>query len=123
MTSLTITARRWNGGWELWHGDDIWTQVRTLPGAHQQIIDYLDTVEDGVDHSSYEITIIPELPTAAHVEEAKEASQRAEEAQKAAYASSRRTVRTLREDGFSLADIGYVMGLSRARVSQLAREA
>lgn len=121
MTHITITARKWSGGWELWHGDDVWTQVRTLPKARQQVIDYLDTVEEDIDHSNYDITIIPELPAGAHVHEALTASEAAENAQRAAYAASRYTVRHLRDSGYSLADIGYALGLSRARISQLAK--
>ena len=65
MNTITITARHWSGGWELWNGDDIWTQVRTLPKARQQVIDYLDTMEENVDHSTWNITIVPEIEQSA----------------------------------------------------------
>ena len=120
MTTLNITARKWSGGWELWHGDDVWTQVRTLSRARQQVIDYLDTVEEGIDHSNLHIEIVPEIPFAEEVEYALESSHRAAQASNEASRSSRKAVRHLREEGLSLADIGYIMGLSRARVSQLA---
>ena len=120
MTSVTITARKWSGGWELWHGDDVWTQVRTLARARQQVIDYLDTVEENVDHSHLEVDVVPEIPFMREVTEAKETSLRAEKANDEASKASRKAVKSLREDGYSLADIGYIMGLSRARVSQLA---
>lgn len=120
-TTLNITARRWSGGWELWNGEDICTQVRTLAKARQQVIDYLDTVEENVDHSSYVINIIPEMPADAHAAEAIQASKAAEQSARTAYKASRHTVRTLKNAGFSLADIGFIMGLSRARISQLAR--
>ena len=30
MNTVTIAARKWDGGWELWNDDDCWTQVRYL---------------------------------------------------------------------------------------------
>lgn len=120
MTILNITARRWSGGWELWDGDYVCTQVRTLAKARHQMLDYLDTIEPHIDHSTYTINITPEIPSNANVQDAIEASQNAESAQRAAYQASRHTVRALKADGFSLADIGFIMGLSRARISQLA---
>ncbi len=59
MTALTITAKRWSDGWELWHEDDCWTQVSTLDKAEQQVRDYLDTVEDETDHTGWVIHVIP----------------------------------------------------------------
>ena len=49
--TVTITARRWSGGWELWSKDDCWTQVARLDRARQQVVDYLDTVDEDTDHS------------------------------------------------------------------------
>lgn len=120
MNAITITARRWSGGWELWNGNDIWTQVRTLAKARQQVIDYLDTMEEDIDHSTWNITIVPEIAQAAQVEQSAAASKLAEESARAASAASRKAVRALKDDNYSLADISYIMGLSRARVSQLA---
>ena len=121
MKELNITATKWSGGWELWDDKEVLTQVRTLARARQQVIDYLDTVEEGVDHSAYVINILPELPAEAGVADALAASAEAERASLAASRASRKAVRVLRRQGFSLADIGYVMGLSRARASQLAK--
>ena len=42
--TVTVTARRWSGGWELWSKDDCWTQVARLDRARQQVVNYLDTV-------------------------------------------------------------------------------
>lgn len=120
MNAITITARRWSGGWELWNGDDIWTQVRTLPKAREQVIDYLDTMEEDVDHSAWDITIVPEIEQAAQVKQSIEASKTAEESAKVASVASRKAIRALKEANYSLADISYIMGLSRSRVCQLA---
>ena len=49
MTSIIVTAQRWEsklgGGWELLNGDHAMTQVRRLSDARQQVIDYLDTID------------------------------------------------------------------------------
>ena len=61
MTELTVTARRWERGWELWLDDQHVTQSTTLADAEQQVRDYLDTDQDDVDHSAWTITIVLEL--------------------------------------------------------------
>ena len=48
--TVTVTARRWSRGWELWNGDDCWTQVARLDRARQQVVDYLDTVDEDYIH-------------------------------------------------------------------------
>ena len=55
--TVTVTARCWSRGWELWNGDDCWTQVARLDRARQQVVDYLDTVDEGTDHSDWTITV------------------------------------------------------------------
>ncbi|QPK80776.1 antitoxin HicB [Schaalia sp. ZJ405] len=124
MTNLTITAKKWDsplgGGWELWNGDDCWTQVKRLAKARQQVVDYLDTVEENVDHSGWEITIVPEIPGIDEVRRAQEASEAAARAQVEAAARVREAVRALRASGVTTTDAAWLMNVSRARVSQLA---
>ena len=62
--TVTVTARRWSGGWELWNGDDCWTQVARLDRARQQVVDYLDTIDEDTDHSDWTIIVIPETAPA-----------------------------------------------------------
>lgn len=123
MTIITITARRWIGGWELWHEEDCWTQVATLSKARQQVIDYLDTIDETTDHSHWDIRIIPQIEAYTQVETARRAVDEAAQAQKAAAELSRRTVLQLRREGLSVSDIATIMGVSRGRVSQLAKTA
>ena len=61
MNSLIVTATRWSGGWELEIGEQQHTQVRNLCNARQQVVDYLDTMDESVDHADVDITIIPEI--------------------------------------------------------------
>ena len=62
MTDITVTAVKWDGGWELWSGDDCWTQVANLDRAAQQVKDYLDTVDPDTDHSTWSVAVIPQRP-------------------------------------------------------------
>lgn len=121
MTALNVTARRWSGGWELWDGDDCMTQVELLANARQQVIDYLDTIDETVDHSDWDITIIPQIDSAARVRAAKEANRQAQEAQTRAAVAWREAARALRAEGLSVTDTAAIMGVSRGRVSQLTK--
>ena len=125
MTKLIVTAQRWDsklgGGWELLDGDHAMTQVRGLSDARQQVIDYLDTVDPDVAHVDWDIIIIPAIPQAASVEQAKAATKEAADAQATAAAQSREVARSLRASGLSIDDAAWIMGVSRSRISQLAR--
>ena len=121
MNAVTITARPWKRGWELWNGDDVWTQVKRLRNARQQVIDYLDSVEEGVDHSDWVIDIVPELDGWENVRAAREATREAARAQREAAEASRKVVRSLRSTGIATDDIATIMGISRGRVSQLSK--
>ena len=125
MTKLIVTAQRWDsklgGGWELLDGDHAMTQVRRLSDARQQVIDYLDTVDPDVAHADWDIIIIPAIPQAASVEQAKAATKEAADAQATAAAQSREVARSLRASGLSIDDAAWIMGVSRSRISQLAR--
>ena len=125
MTKLIVTAQRWDrklgGGWELLDGDHAMTQVRRLSDARPQVIDYLDTVDPVVAHVDWDIIIIPAIPQAASVEQAKAATKEAADAQATAAAQSREVARSLRASGLSIDDAAWIMGVSRSRISQLAR--
>lgn len=125
MTKLIVTAQRWDsklgGGWELLDGDHAMTQVRRLSDARQQVIDYLDTVDPDVAHADWDIIIIPAIPQATLVEQAKAATKEAADAQATAAAQSREVARSLRASGLSIDDTAWIMGVSRSRISQLAR--
>ena len=125
MTRLIVTARRWEsklgGGWELLDGNYAMTQVRRLSDARQQVIDNLDTINPDVPHEDWDITIVPAIPQAESVEQAKAATKEAIDAQAAAAAQSREAARSLRASGLSIDDAAWIMGVSRSRISQLAR--
>lgn len=57
MNSIEVTATQWENGWELSLDGEPVTQVATLDNASQQVHDYLDTAEPGVDHSGITVCI------------------------------------------------------------------
>ncbi|WP_103061892.1 helix-turn-helix domain-containing protein [Actinomyces qiguomingii] len=117
--SLTVMATRWSGGWELELDDDHHTQVTHLDRARQQVVDYLDTVDETTDHSSWKIDIVPEVDSLAQVRAAKETAARAKALQEEATAAWREAALALRAEGLSVSDTAAIMGISRGRVSQL----
>ena len=117
--TVTVTARRWSGGWELWNGDDCWTQVARLDRARQQVVDYLDTVDEDTDHSDWTITVIPEVASLDRVHVARETAARARALQEEAATAWREAALALRAEGLSVADAATIMGVSRGRISQL----
>ena len=117
--TVTVTARRWSGGWELWNGDDCWTQVARLDRARQQVVDYLDTVDEDTDHSDWTITVVPEVASLDRVHAARETAARARALQKEAATAWREAALALRAEGLSVADAATIMGVSRGRISQL----
>lgn len=119
-TTITVTARRWDRGWELWLDDDRVTQSSTLADAEQQVRDFLDTDDETVDHTHWTIQIVPELGAlASEVAEARADTENAAEASRRAARRSRDVARRLRAAGFSVTDSAAIMGVSRGRVSQL----
>ena len=117
---ITVLASRWSGGWELEIDENHHTQVAHLKDARQQVVDYLDTVEEMVDHSGWDIAIIPEIAEAADIVAARQATYAAQLAQKHAAELSRQTVRKLRSSGIPIVDVAELMEVSPGRVSQLA---
>ena len=103
------------------HLHDHHTQVTTLDKAHQQVIDYLDTTYEDIDHSGWDIHIVPNIELQDEVREARAATVSAVEAQLEAALLSRTIARKLRAAGFSVTDTAAIMGVSRGRVSQLVK--
>lgn len=122
MNAITVTASRWQHGWELEVSEDQHTQVATLDKARQQVVDYLDTVDPDVDHSGWEIIITPEIgPLGTDVIAARDAVSAAEKARTSAAATMRDVVARLRAAGYSVSDCAGILGVSRGRISQLLK--
>jgi len=124
VNSVTVIAKRWKYGWDLRIVGGGATQVRTLDRAVQQVIDYLDTTYEDVDHSDWKIDVVPHLGSVIKdVKAAKKASKKAAKATKKAAKQVREVVAELRAQGISVTDAAAILGVSRARVSQLAQAA
>ncbi|MBD8518643.1 MULTISPECIES: antitoxin HicB [unclassified Plantibacter] len=118
--NITAMAHKWEHGWELHLDGEPVSQVATLDKAEQQIRDYLDTDDPGVDHSGWVVTVIPEIGALYdEVVAARSATEEATAASAAAAARARAAARHLREAGFSVTDSAAILGVSRGRVSQL----
>lgn len=123
MNTINVTARRWAGGWELEIDENNITQVRNLAHAHQQVTDYLDTIDPDTDHGEWQINIVPDLgKVTIEIREAKEANARAVELQARAARANRKVVKDLRSQNLSLAEVATVLNISKGRVSQLERD-
>lgn len=121
MTTVTVTAHKWEHGWELWINGEPATQVATLDKAENQVRDYLDTVDPNTDHSTTTITVRPDLgPLADDVAAARTATREATAASINAARQTRDVVHRLREAGLSVTDTAAILGVSRGRISQLA---
>ena len=118
---IEVKATPWVGGWELEIEQDHHTQVVTLEHARQQVVDYLDTVEETVDHSAWEISVVPDLEEMALVAAAVQRAQAADAARVAAADAQRTAARALRSRGVSITDASVIMGVSRGRVSQIVK--
>lgn len=127
-TSIDVTATRWSGGWELAIDDDPITQVRHLEDAPQQVRDYLDTEDPSTDHSDVVVEVHVDLgedldeDLGERIESSRAAAREAHERQVEAAKQVRTVVRTLRANSVSVADVATILGVSRGRVSQLAKE-
>lgn len=124
MTTIEVTATRWEGGWELAIDGEPVTQVSTLDHAAQQVLDYLDTAEPAVDHSGVHVQLRPELgdDLGERIEAARKATREAQERQVEAAQQARILVRELRSRQVSVTDTATILGVSRGRVSQLAAQ-
>lgn len=124
MKTINVTASRWSGGWELEITENKHTQVRHLANARQQVVDYLDSIDESQSHETWVINIIPDIGNIRNeLKEAQTATHRALKAQEKAALKTRKVVKTLISEGYTKTDIATLMGVSRARISQLAKEA
>lgn len=119
MAAMTyhVTARPWEHGWELDIHDVGITQSHTLADADRMVRDYLQL--DG--HPDSDVSFEFDLAgLEAEVDTARHLSDQAARDQVAAAAAWRTAAHRLRAAGLSVSDTAVVLGVSKARVSQLA---
>jgi hypothetical protein len=117
--AYTVTAKRWEHGWEL-HIDGIGvTQSRLPSDAEAMVRDYL-AADDVPDAEAADITIRPDLGGLEDLVLAGRAqTERAQHEQQDAAKAMRNLVTQLRQAGLSVADTAAVLGVAKGRVSQL----
>ncbi|MDU0479596.1 hypothetical protein QVA66_10130 [Staphylococcus chromogenes] len=55
--TCTVTAVKWDNGWDLYLDDDNVTSVTHIKDAQQQVRDYLDTVNPNHNHSNMTVNV------------------------------------------------------------------
>lgn len=120
MTEITANVSRHGRWWVVEFESPAgarFTQARTLDDVEEMVRDICDM--DGVTVSS--VRVVPSMPDV--VAEYQRLSGELSRVQRDVAAVSRSAVSELREQGVAVRDIAALMGLSPARVSQLARSA
>jgi len=119
MTTYLTRARPWDRGWELEIDGVGVTQVRRLRDAEKQARDFITTMTSrDCTHDVIKLEFeLDELGERAR--QARLATQTAAALQREAATQIRLVVADLRDQGFSVADIATILGVSTGRVSQL----
>lgn len=123
MRSFTVTARRMkNGRWAISNEElGAYSQVSRLDQIEEEMREALAYLA-GIEETEVEISVEPELDESVSV--ALDRLVAARNAERDATANTRTisaaTVRLLRDRGYSMRDIGALLGVSHQRVSQLA---
>ena len=119
LMAYTVTAKRWEHGWEL-HIDRIGvTQSRLLSDAEAMVRDYL-AADDVPDAETAEVIIRPDLGGLEDLVLAVWAqTEGAQIAQQEAAKAARNLVAQLRQAALSAADTAAVLGVTKGLVSQL----
>lgn len=122
MIEIKADAYPWKKGWELWLNGEAVTQVASLERAEQQILDYMNTVDPLLDTRNLNVVVKPHIGAMSDaVAKSRAATALAAKAQEEAAARARRLVQDLRKEGFSVADVASILGVSKGRVSQLSK--
>jgi hypothetical protein len=117
-----VVAKRWKHGWEL-HIEGLGvTQSKTLATADAMVRDYIESLTNRVVHSDAVITITPDLGAIGEqVTNMKDLYALADRSEREASKTKQKVVFELRRSGYSVTDMAVILGVTRARVSQLLR--
>ena len=119
--TFTVTAERGRSGvWVLESDNGAVSQVRRLDQAESEMREAIAYLS-GLASDSFDIAVMPVLPTA-YLEaeaEAERLAQAAAEAKTMAARASRAAAHALRDTGMSLREVGTIMGVSYQRAAQL----
>jgi hypothetical protein len=117
-----VIAKRWKHGWEL-HIEGLGvTQSKTLATADAMVRDYIESLTDCAVPSDAVITITPDLGAIGEqVTNMNDLYALADRSEHEASRTKQKIVFDLRTLGYSVTDMAVILGVSRARVSQLLR--
>ncbi|NMR28100.1 hypothetical protein [Crystallibacter degradans] len=127
MIALKVTAKAFrSGNWwaiEVPEVAGVFSQAKRLDQVAEMAADAVAVIK-GVDPKSIEVTVIPDLPQAQLdvVEASRQMAKQAEESRFEALLLSRRAIKDLKASGLTVRDIGFMLGLSPQRISQLVPE-
>jgi len=122
MKTYTVTASRWEHGWELHVAGIGVTQSRTLTSAEEMIREYV-SLELDVEPDSFDVAITPKIGgLETDAAELRGEVIELEAAQQHVAQRSRNLVWSLKATGLTSADVAVVLGVSPQRVSQLTRD-
>ena len=119
VTTYTAVCRRSGDWWAISVRElkGVHTQVRRLDQAADMARDAIALMLD-LDPAKIQVEVEPEVP--AQVEDALADRRAAREAERAAESSTAAAARQLLEDGYTIRDVGRLLGLSPQRISQIA---
>lgn len=122
MTTYTAVCRRSGDWWAISVREikGVHTQVRRLDQATDMARDAIALMLD-VDPATIQVEVEPEVP--APVVDALAARRAAREAERAAEASTAAAAQQLLKEGYTIRDVGRLLGLSPQRISQIAPKA
>lgn len=119
--TFTITAERTPTGWWTLVCDGVGvSQVRRLTQAAEDMREPIAYVT-GLDADSFDICVVPKLPNVftEKYEAAKKYKEDADKANEKAMLASKQAAKSLKDQGFTLREIGQVMDISYQRAGQL----
>lgn len=125
---MTVFAVHVNRGERYWlvhvtgPGFDQWTQARTLADVRPMARDLIESMTDA-DPAGLDLDVRIDLPAEVrdHLAAAEAYRHEADHYRAQAAAEARFAVRQLRDSGVSATDIAHALGVSKQRVSQLAK--
>ena len=121
MKTYSAVAMKWREWWQIDIDGVGVTQSRTLARAEQEAQDYIATLYDIDDPSSIHVAISVQVTGVDAVEEARELQQKAHLLAKDAAKQSRQAIVELKNNGLSLSDIAYLLGVTKSRAAQLVK--
>lgn len=120
VNTFVAHARRFEHGWEL-HVEGVGvTQVSALDHAESQVRDLVETLTDA-DAAHAPVEVVLDFGSLGdRTQQARDLARHAAALQQQAAHETRTLVKELRAQGVTVADVAYLLGVTKGRVSQLA---